>query len=79
MDLLQIVNAAIVIMGVPTILGASIFIGRKLQILDILERSINNKIKPDLKDVRERLSGVEQRLSHNTERASMLKLWCLKV
>lgn len=63
MNLLDIINTIIVVVGVPTTLAAAIVVGRKLQILDLLEMRINREIKPDLKDVRERLAAVEQRLS----------------
>lgn len=63
MNLLEIINTVIVVVGVPTILAASIFIGRKLQILDILEASIKNEIKPELKDIRNRLEDLTGRIT----------------
>ncbi len=37
MDVLNTINAIIVAIGIPTIIGATIYIGKKLQILDDLE------------------------------------------
>ena len=51
MDILNIINAVIVGIGIPTIIGAAIYLGRKLQILD------------DLKDVRDKFSVVESRVN----------------
>lgn len=74
MNLLQIVNTAVVVIGVPTILGVFISVGRKLQILDILDTSLSKEIKPDLKDVRERLSTLEGRFSGAFGAASPISL-----
>jgi hypothetical protein len=51
MDLLNIVNAIIVSIGLPIILGAAIYIGKKLQILD------------DLKYFRDKFPVVESRMN----------------
>jgi len=50
MNILTLVNAAIVSLGFPTILAVAIYIGRKLQILD------------DLKGMRSRFDIVESRV-----------------
>ncbi|MBU0661280.1 hypothetical protein KKG22_03820 [Patescibacteria group bacterium] len=63
MDLLQIANALVVMLGIPTILGAFLVIGKKFQKLDDLSNTINNRAIPDLADVRERMSGIEQRVT----------------
>lgn len=44
MSLLSIINAVIVMVGLPAIFGACLFIGRKLEVLDSLQLSID-KIK----------------------------------
>ena len=51
MDVLNIINAVVVSLGIPTIIGAAIYIGKKLQILD------------DLKAVRDKFAVVESRVS----------------
>jgi len=56
MSVLEWVNAAIVALGLPTVLGAFLYVGRKLETLDTLKSEVDNNIRPDLKDVRERLS-----------------------
>ena len=48
MNILAIVNAVVVVLGVPTILGSCIYFGRKLQILDSLHES-TGKIKYNMK------------------------------
>ena len=50
MSLLQIINAIVVSIGVPVLLGAAILVGRKLQILDDLKTTVN-KIKVNIKVV----------------------------
>ena len=62
MDYLTFINQIIVIVGVPTIIGACIYIGRKLQILDTLDNTLRTEITPDIKNVRERLITVETRI-----------------
>lgn len=42
MDILTIVNGMVVIFGIPTIIGACIYIGRKLQILDSVDSLMKN-------------------------------------
>jgi hypothetical protein len=59
MNILGIINSIIVGIGIPSLIGALILIGKKLQILDTLSEEINNNIRPDLKDVRERFSALE--------------------
>jgi len=58
MDILQIVNTIVVTLGLPTIIVSSIFMGKKLNALDTVESDIK-EMKPDLKDVRERVAGLE--------------------
>lgn len=48
MNLLQIINAIVVLIGIPTLIVAFINIGRKLQILDDLEKTVE-KIKHNVK------------------------------
>ncbi len=50
MNILNIINAVIVSLGIPTIIGAAVYIGKKLQILE------------DLKDVRDKFAVVESRV-----------------
>jgi hypothetical protein len=63
MTALQWVNAIIVFLGIPTIAGVLILIGRKLELLDGLKDELRDNIKPDLKDVRERFSALEGKTS----------------
>lgn len=51
MDILNSINAIIVGIGIPVLIGAAIHIGRKLQIID------------DLKEIRGRFDIVESRVS----------------
>lgn len=48
MNAVNAINSAIVIFGVPTSIGALIYIGRKLQILDDLQKT-SEKIKSNVK------------------------------
>lgn len=74
MDFFTIVNAAVVILGVPTIITTLINIGRKLQTLDSIENDLRENIRPDLKDVRERFFALEGRTSGFFQTASPVKL-----
>jgi hypothetical protein len=62
MEIVNVINLVIVIVGVPTIVGTLIYIGRKLQILDDLKYIIKEKIEPNLDDTRGRLLVVETEL-----------------
>jgi len=57
MDFFQTVNAIVVVLGLPTILGASIYIGRKLQTLDHLEAG-TKKIEKDLENIQNNLKDL---------------------
>ena len=50
MDLFQIVNFIIVVVGVPTIAGWLIYLGRKLNTIESIEEDKKHNIRPDLKD-----------------------------
>jgi hypothetical protein len=50
MNALEVINALVVIIGIPTLAGALLFIGRKLQVLDSVEAS-TEKTKHNLKVV----------------------------
>ncbi len=58
MDLLQIINAIVIVIGVPTLVGAVVFVGRKLQVLDDLKITVD-KMKSNLKVVCDYLIGKE--------------------
>jgi hypothetical protein len=51
----ELINA----IGIPSVIAALIYIGAKLNTLDTLKNELNSNIKPDLKDVRERLATFE--------------------
>ncbi len=50
MNLITIINAIILALGIPTIIGACVYIGTKLQILDDLKFT-SDKIKQNLNTV----------------------------
>jgi len=47
MTILSWINTAILIIGVPAIIGALIYVGKKLQVLETLQET-NSKIKHNL-------------------------------
>jgi hypothetical protein len=63
MPVLDVINAVVVSLGIPTIVGVLIVIGRKLEVLDSVKKEIDNNLRPDLKDVRERMAALEGRAS----------------
>lgn len=74
MNWLIIINGLVVAIGIPTIIGALIFIGRKLQILDSIETDLKDNLRPDVKDVRERLSSLEGKYAGFMQTASPVAL-----
>ncbi len=61
MTLLQIINAVVVLVGVPTIVIGLIYVGRKLQILDELQKT-TRKIKHNIRVISNAMikaSGVD--------------------
>lgn len=74
MPLIDEINRVIVSLGVPSIVGLGLYVGRKLQVLDTLDRTIKNEIKPDLKDVRERFAALEGRMAGYTQSRSPISL-----
>ena len=63
MTWLQVINALVVAIGIPTIVKVLMDMGARLKTLDILEKDIRDTIKPDLKDVRERFFALEGKTS----------------
>lgn len=74
MDTITLINRGIVSIGIPTIVAVLIYIGRKLQALDSLEKMMEKEIKPDLKNVRERFSALEGKMSGYTKSYSPIAL-----
>ena len=74
MNWIQIVNGLVVVIGIPTLIGVFINIGRKLQILETIEGDLKENIRPDLKDVRERFSALEGKMSGFFATASPVSL-----
>jgi len=67
-----ILNGLVVLVGVPWLINLLVGIGRKLQILDHLEKTVNEEIKPDLKNIRERFGSLETRVSGLEDRVTGL-------
>ncbi len=74
MDGITFLNRVVVSIGIPTIVGVLLYIGRKLQTLDALEKTVEKEIKPDLKNVRERFSALEGKMSGYTKSFSPVAL-----
>lgn len=63
MNWIDILNKAVIFIGVPTIIGFLVSVGKKLQTLDDVKQALNQKVLPDLKNVRERFSLIEGRVN----------------
>lgn len=63
MNIIHVINAAVVAIGIPLIIKAFLSIGWKLKTLDNIENDMQVNIKPDLKDIRERFGIVEDRVA----------------
>jgi hypothetical protein len=64
MSWISVLNQVIVVIGIPAIAGAVMLLGRKLEVLDRLEKSIEQEIRPDMKDMRERIFVLEGKMSN---------------
>lgn len=60
--------------GIPAIILALLYIGAKIQVLDDLKTDLENNIKPDLKDVRERFAALEGKTAGLFEQHSPISL-----
>jgi hypothetical protein len=78
MDLLNLVNASIVMLGIPTIIVASVYLGRKLEVLDGLVDTVNNRILPKLQEIELRLTEVERKLTVMDSKLDILWSWFSK-
>lgn len=61
MELLNSLNALFALISFATILAGLIYVGRKLQVLDTIGHQINHSIIPDIRDLRDRMTAVENR------------------
>jgi hypothetical protein len=75
MDLLNLVNAIIVMVGIPAIVAASIYTGRKLQVLDNLVYVVNNQVLPRLDDIERRLIEIEKKMTLMESKLDILWGW----
>ena len=66
-NILQIVNGLVVVVGIPLIVNMFIGIGKKFQKLDSLDEFVRKDIYPDIKNLKERMSFIEGRLSYPKE------------
>lgn len=57
---MDLINAIVVVVGVPVVIKVFIDIGGKLKTLDTIEKDLRENIQPDLQDVRECLSAIEK-------------------
>lgn len=74
MSTLDVINSIVVTLGIPTTIGALIYIGRKLQVLDTVEHEIDQNVRPDLKDLQTRLSQLEGKTDNMFKANSPVKL-----
>ncbi len=72
MDILNIINAIVVVVGLPLILKSMLFVGRKLQLLDSIADTIKNQIEPAIAEIRHSLFEVDKRLTVSESRQEAL-------
>jgi hypothetical protein len=66
MNLIEVINTIVIIVGLPTILGAAVFIGGKLQIIEDVKVDMRDIKKEfvDMKiDMGKRFAAIEKRLA----------------
>src|SRR5947208_2955871 len=66
----ELINA----IGIPAVVASLIYIGAKLNTLDVLKKDVDENIKPDLKDVRERFATWEGKAAGFFETHSPISL-----
>ena len=69
MNIINIINAIVLIVGLPVLLKAFLYIGKKLQTLDTLEdrvekldNTLNNLVLPQLRDIKEKVVALETKV-----------------
>lgn len=63
MTTLQWINAVIVAIGIPSLIGACIYVGRKFNAVENLEKFITSDLKPELSAFRDHAAEARVRLS----------------
>lgn len=77
MDIINIINALVLIVGLPALLKASLYIGKKLQVIQHLETAIDElkvnvnslkgaidgPISSDIRDTKERVVALETKVN----------------
>ncbi len=74
MDGIDFINKVIVVVGLPTIIGACIYVGRKLQVLDDVVKTIDDSIKPSLKDLGRSMGLFETRMTNIEIKAATIEV-----
>jgi hypothetical protein len=75
MDIIQLLNTGMLLIGLPLILKAFLDIDKKLQILDSLEREIRLEIRPALQELNRRMFEVEKRLALLENKVNLMWEW----
>jgi hypothetical protein len=69
MSLINIINASVLIIGLPTLLKVAIDVGKRLQILDHLQMTVNSleknvdEIRSDTRELRIEVSEVKSKVN----------------
>ena len=74
MTYLQILNAVIVTLGIPAIIGTLIKIGRKLEVLDYIKRRVEDTMEPDIRELRDRVAVIEGKMAGVSRAQSPISL-----
>lgn len=73
MNLLQIINSIVVTIGLPTIIGACVYLGRKLQTLDALQEDMS-EVKKDISEMKKDVDGIHKDLSGSEESSIIYRM-----
>ncbi len=70
MDILNIINALVLIVGLPALLKAALYVGKKLQTLETLEvqvksldTTINGLVLPELRVIKEQMVALDTKVN----------------
>lgn len=75
MALLDIVNQGVLAIGIPSVVGGIVYvanklvhIGKRLQSVDEIRKSLEYDIKPDIKQMESNMKGIEEKVGDIRER-----------
>ena len=73
MDLLQVINSIVVMIGLPAIIGACVYVGRKLQTIEVLQEDMN-EVRKDTAGIKKDLSSMHKELGGGDSKSIIFRM-----